>query len=90
MPSQILLFKHAVTLHRLVSNEIPTFEWLALHFNIILTSRMVNFKVIPEFNYKIGQSILTNRFQILNGLIPLDWLNKSYDTYKLLCKKKFL
>ena len=72
-----LLFKHAITLHRLVSNEIPTFEWLALHFNIILTSRMVNFKVIPEFNYKIGQSILTNRFQILNGLIPLDWLNKS-------------
>ena len=90
LQSRILLFKHAVTLHRLVNNEIPSFEWLALHFNIILTSRMVNFKVIPQFNYKVGQNILTNRFSVINGQIPLNWLNKSYASFKLLCKKEFL
>ena len=82
------LLKHAVTLHRIVNNEIPSFEWLALHLN--LTLRMVNFKVIPQFNYKVGQNILTNRFSVINGQIPLNWLNKSYASFKLLCKKEFL
>ena len=90
LPSKIMIYKHAIILHRLVSNEIPSIEWVALHFNLILSSRMVNFKVIQNFNYKIGQNILTNRLSIVNGLIPLNWLNKSYESFKYLCKKQFL
>ena len=47
LPSQILLYKHAITLHRLISNEIPTFEWLALHFNLISSC----FKLLKNFIY---------------------------------------
>ena len=90
LPSKIMIYKHAIILHRLVSNKIPSVEWVALHFNLIFSSRMVNFKVIQNFNYKIDQNILTNRLSMVNGIIPLNWLNERYESFKYLCKKQFL
>ena len=34
--------------------------------------------------------ILTNRLSLINGLIPLDWLNKSLESFKFMCKKQFM
>ena len=41
-------------------------------------------------NYKIGKNILSNRFTLLNSKIGFDLLNKSYESYKLTCKKMFI
>jgi hypothetical protein len=37
-------------------------------------------------NTSIGHNILTNKFHSLNGQIPIDWLNKLLDTFKIVCK----
>ena len=63
---------------------------MALHFNLILSSRMTYFKVIQNFNYIIGQNILTNRLSPVNGLIPLNCLNKSYETSYIISLPHFM
>ena len=39
---------------------------------------------------KIGLNTMANRLSILNGRIPLSWLNATLSTYKIKCKKLFL
>ena len=39
---------------------------------------------------KVGLNALANRFFIVNDKIPLDWLNNSFETFKVKCKLKFL
>ena len=41
-------------------------------------------------NIKIGINSLANRFYILNGKIPLQWLNSSIETFKIKYKKLLL
>jgi hypothetical protein len=48
-------------------------------FNIIRSNRLL-----------VGMTILSNKFHELNGMIPLEWLNSSITSFKLLCKIKFL
>ena len=36
---------------------------------------------------KVVFDAIANRFYILNGLIPLNWLNSSSETLKINCKK---
>jgi hypothetical protein len=39
--------------------------------------------VAKTTTYEIGKKIPGNRLSFLNNLIPLDWFNLSYVTYKL-------
>jgi hypothetical protein len=41
-------------------------------------------------NKRVGLNAFANRVYILNGRIPLDWLNMSINTFKVHCKKEFL
>ena len=41
-------------------------------------------------NKRVGLNALANRAFIANDKIPLDWFNKSLDTFKVKCKEKFL
>jgi hypothetical protein len=49
-----------------------------------------NFVIKMSGNTSIGHNILTNKFHCLNGKIPLNWLNKSMEAFKIACKNKFL
>jgi hypothetical protein len=35
---------------------------------------------------KIGSNASSNRLYVMNGKIPLDWLNLSLDSFKIKCK----
>ena len=41
-------------------------------------------------NYKVGENLLTNRLKSLNNKIEFNWLNESFNSYKVKCKKLFL
>ena len=72
------------------STEPYSLEWVSLNFNQILTSRQTTFKTHRDNKQKTGLNALANRMAILNGKIPLAWLNLNFETYKLKCKVNFL
>ena len=77
-------------LHKVFNQTDPSLDCINLHFDQILTSRQTEFLISKTNKTKVGLNILSNRFAILNGLIPLRWLNFNIDTYKIHCKKLFL
>ena len=89
-PDQFMLYKNAISLFRLYNDRVYTFEWAALNYNQILTSRQTKFISTKTNKRKVGINAIANRLSTLNNKIPLTWLNLSYVTYKLHCKKEFL
>ena len=90
LPEQMILYKHAILLYKLYNENLPETDWLALNFQQTTTTRQAVFFIIKNNNFKIGNNILTNRLNILNNKIPLNLLNKSFNTYKIECKKLLL
>ena len=43
LPERMILYKHAIMLHKIYNIELPEFEWMALNFQQLLTSRQANF-----------------------------------------------
>ena len=89
-PEKFLLYKHAITLFKLMNDPTFTTEWVALNFNQIFTSRQSRFLATKANNRKVGLNALANRVYILNNRIPLDWFNMSFATFKVHCKKEFI
>ena len=90
-PDNYLLYKHAQCVFKLINSQPPyTLEWAALNFNMIQTSRQINFKSMKQNKKRVGLNALANRSFILNDKIPLEWFNKSIILFKLKCKEKFL
>ena len=66
-------------------------EWIELDLNQILTSQQTTFSVPKTKNTKVGLKIfLVNRLSVLNGRIPLGWLNGSLESFKVKCKNLLL
>ena len=90
-PEIFLQYKHALCVYKLFNSSTPhSLEWVALNLNSINTSRQTTFKVMRQNKKKVGLNALANRSFIVNDKIPLDWLNNSFETFKVKCKLKFL
>ena len=89
-PTQILTYKHALLLHKTYNDDSISPEWVDLFTNQSFNNRSLNVHFVDNSNYRIGKNILSNRFTILNNHITLESLNKSYESYKILCKTMFL
>ena len=90
-PENYLIYKHALCLHKLVNSKAPhTIEWVSLNFNQILTTRQTSFMTHKNNKQKVGLNAMANRLKILNGKIPLSWLNMTLESFKINCKKLFL
>ena len=89
-PDEFLLYRHALCLFKLMNDQKWTLEWAALNFNQILTSRQTHFMSIRNNSKKVGLNAFANRCHALNGRIPLEWFNKSLNTFKVNCKNEFL
>ena len=89
-PESMMQYKLAIQLFKLYNSNDHSLEWIDLNLNQVLTSRQTKFTILKTNNIKVGLNKLTNRLAILNGKIPLDWLNVSIDTFKIKCKKLML
>jgi hypothetical protein len=89
-PNQMIMYKHAILLHKLYNNNLPKADWVELNFQQILTSRQTTFKIIKSNNYLVGNNLISTRLSILNNKIDLNDLNLSLDSFKVKYKEKLL
>ena len=89
-PSQITLHKHSLLLHKIYNDESMGLNWVNLFFNQNFNERDNTVKFFNTSTYKVGNNIIANRFVILNGKIPNNWLNATFENYKIKCKVLFL
>ena len=89
-PAQFMFYKHSLLLHSVYNNQTPVNDWLDLNLNQNFNLRETNFRAFNRNNYKVGKSKISERLTILNGKIPLQWLNLDKILYKLKCKQKIL
>ena len=89
-PDMYCKYKCAILLFKTFNHKIPTEEWIHLNFDQINTTRQTKFITKMNINHSIGNNILVNKFHSLNNEIDLDWLNKSLEWFKILCKRKYL
>ena len=89
-PEQMTLYKHAILLHKVYNNESMSIEWTDLFFNQQFNARNPNVKFHNTSRFKVGNNTLSNRFIVLNGKIPFNWLNEGELSFKIKCKNSFL
>ena len=88
--TQMTLYKHALLLHKTYNDESMSLDWTDLFFNQQFNNRTIQVKFHNNSKLKVGNNILSNRFVILNGKIPYEWLNETKESFKIKCKKLFL
>ena len=89
-PEKMIKYKMALQLHKIYNDDTMSFEWQQMFFVQNFNERNQIAKFIDLSRYKIGKNLITNRLNIINNKIPLNWLNLSHTTYKLKCKELFL
>ena len=64
--------------------------WLHLNFQQMFNNRTDTILIADKSKNRIGKNIIINRLSVLNVKVKLDWMNLSYDAYKLKCQNLFL
>ena len=89
-PEKIMKYKTAITLHKIYNSERMSYEWQQLFLNQNFNNRYSKANFLDLSRYKFGKNLIKNRFNIINNMIPYDWLNMNLTSYKLKCKSQFL
>ena len=89
-PTQMMMYKHAILLHKLYNTQQPTADWIDLNFDQVFNSRSKNFKIIKNNNFLVGNNLISSRLAILNNKVELEDLNLSLDSFKIKYKKLML
>ena len=90
MPIQMMKYKHSLLLFKLYNETRQTEDWMDLNWNQAFNNRNMNVRLFDVSKNKVGKHILANRLTIINNQIEYDWLNKTINIYKIICKSLFL
>ena len=86
-PNQMINYKLALQLYKFFKYRCPTMDWVSLNFNQIMGTRQKKFSINMTNSKRVGMNALSSRLWYLNWKIDTDWLNFSFNTYKVNCKK---
>ena len=89
-PTQMSTYKHALQLFKLYNSNNMSDDWVSLNVQQNFNARNDKFQIYRISNYKVGRNLIVNRFHNLNNQICYTWLNDSFNTFKVKCKKLFL
>ena len=89
-PIKLMTYKLSLQLYKSYNDNQQNETWLSLNFQQMFNNRTDTILIADESKNRIGKNIIINRLTILNGKVKLDWMNLSYDAYKLKCKNLFL
>ena len=85
-----MLYQSALNLHKILNQDLISFEIVTVLNQIISTRRQTTFEIIRDNDGKIGMNTTANKFYCLNDKISLLVLNYSFVHYKKLMKIQFL
>ena len=90
-PEQIMLYHLSLKLHKLLNGRenMLSFELVTVMDQMVCTRRQLNFKIMRNFNTKIGLNTTANKLYPLN-LINFDRINLTFVHFKKLAKIQFL
>ena len=86
----MMIYKHALLLHKTYNNESKSSEWLDLFMNQTFNNRILHANFLDLSNFKIGKNLQSNRFPLLNNKISYESLNQDFAQFKVLCKELFI
>ena len=89
-PNQMMLYKHSLLLFKVFNQKQESDDWMDLNWNQSFNNRSTRVKLFDISNVRVGRNILSNRLTVINNKIEYDWLNKSLNSFKLICKSLFL
>ena len=91
-PFQITLYQSSLKLHKTLNENLEdlTFEQITVLYQMVCTSRQVNFQVCRTNCFKIGLNTTANKFYALNNQFGLGMLNLSFVHFKKLAKIQFM
>ena len=89
-PERLMQYKLSLQLFKTYNYHTPVTDWLYLNENIILTSRQQKFKIARHNRLRLGNNSLSSRLWYLNDKISLNWLNLSFETFKIKMKEMFI
>ena len=89
-PDQVTKYRLSLLLHKAYNDQNQGSDWESINFNQNFNARTQTVFFFKTNRYKIGNNLLSNRLNILNGYVTFDMLNLSFDSYKLRMKELFL
>ena len=89
-PDQVTKYRHSLLLHRVYNDQTQGSDWVSINFNQNFNVRLHTIFFVKTNHYRVGNNLITNRLNILNGLVTFDMLNQSLESFKLRMKEIFL
>ena len=89
-PIKLMTYKLSLQLYKSYNDNQHNEIWISLNFQQMFNNRTDTILIADESKNRIGKNIIINRLSVLNGKVKLDWMNLSYNAYKLKCKNFFL
>ena len=89
-PCQIMKYQSALNLHRILNQEVISFEIATVLNQMICTRRQTMFELARDNQCKIGMNTTANKLYHISGKISLLTLNNTFVHYKKLMKIQFL
>ena len=87
---ELKFYKLSLQLYKTFNHSLPAIDWNLLQDNIIFTSRQTKFKTLKQNRLRLGMTLISNRYWLLNDKIPLDWPNFTLETFKIKMKEMFI
>ena len=89
-PIKMMHYKLALQLYKNFNDVNQNETWMDLNFQQNFGPRNEFIAIVDTSLHKVGRNNLINRLNTLSGKIRYEWLNYSFDTYKLKCKTVLL
>ena len=89
-PIKMMKYRLALQLYKIYNGGNENQDWIDLNFQQNFNERNIHVQINDVSNLRIGRNILMNRLNCINNKIDYSWMNKTIDSFKILCKLTFL
>ena len=90
LPMKMMKYRLALQLYKLYNTDDYNEGWLDLNFQQNFNGRNNYVQIMDCSRIMIGKNNIVNRLNCVNNCIDYDWLNQSFESFKIKCKNKFL